>query len=52
MQNRQPMQRWKSISTMPSLREKVAWVGQTFTQGGSAQCRHSASTGLSAAFSA
>ena len=34
------MQVWRSTSTMPSARLNDAPVGQTSTQGGSAQCWH------------
>ena len=34
------MQVWRSTSTMPSSRLNEAPVGQTSTQGGSAQCWH------------
>ena len=34
------MQMWRSTSTMPSARLNEAPVGQTSTQGGSAQCWH------------
>ena len=34
------MQAWRSTSTMPSARLNDAPVGQTSTQGGSAQCWH------------
>jgi hypothetical protein len=46
------MQVWRSTSTMPSARLNEAPVGQTSTQGGSAQCWHitgSRSLGLAGA---